>query len=83
MKWQSWLYSLVSAAIGAAASGVTAAIVAPESFNFTHAGIGKLASLCGVNALVAVATFLKQSPLPASSVTTTVTASTTQETTKS
>jgi hypothetical protein len=59
-----WLYSLISAAIGAAASGVTASIVAPESFNFSGPGMAKLGALCGVNALLAVAMYLKQSPLP-------------------
>lgn len=82
MNLKTWIYSLVSAAIGAAASGVTAALVAPESFNFSHAGMEKLASLCGVNALIAVATFLKQSPLPSASVTRTATATVTEETTK-
>lgn len=83
MKWQTWLYSLVSAAISAAASGVTLVIVAPESFNFSGAGLAKLGAVCGVNALIAVASYLKQSPLPGTSVTTTAAVSVTQETTKS
>ena len=65
-----WLYGLASAAIGAAASGITAGIVAPESFNFSTAGLEKLGALCGVNALVAIGFYLKQSPLPAISTTT-------------
>lgn len=65
-----WLYGLASAAIGAGASGITAGIVAPESFNFSGPGLQKLISLCGVNALVAVALYLKQSPLPAITTTT-------------
>jgi len=64
MKWQTWLYSLVSAAIGAAASGVTLVVVAPESFNFSGPGMTKLGTVCGVNALIAIGTYLKQSPLP-------------------
>lgn len=64
MTIKAWLHSLVAAAISAAASGVTAGIVAPESFNFTGPGLAKLGALCGVNALLAVAAFLKQSPLP-------------------
>ena len=60
-----WLYGLVAACIGAAASGITVAIVAPESFNFSHAGLQKLAAVCGVNALLAAGAYLKQSPLPA------------------
>jgi hypothetical protein len=65
-----WLYGLASAAIGAAASGVTAGIVAPESFNFSGPGLAKLGALCAVNALVAAAMYLKQSPLPAIQTTT-------------
>ena len=65
-----WLYGLASAAIGAAAGGITASVVAPESFNFSHAGLMKLAALCGVNALLAAAMYLKQSPLPAIQTTT-------------
>jgi hypothetical protein len=72
MTWKAWLHSLVAAAVSAAASGVTAGIVAPESFNFSGPGLQKLGALCAVNALLAVATFLKQSPLPAAEITTTV-----------
>ena len=61
-----WLYGLLATGISAGASGVTASVVAPESFNFTHAGLVKLGTLCAVNALVAVAFYLKQSPLPGS-----------------
>ena len=61
---KAWLHSLGAAAISAAASGVTAGIVDPQTFNFSHGGLLKLAELCGVNALIAVAAFLKQSPLP-------------------
>lgn len=74
MSLKAWLHSLLAAAISAAASGVTAAIVAPESFNFSGAGLEKLGTLCAANAILAVAMFLKQSPLPSSEVTTTTTA---------
>lgn len=73
MTVKAWIYSLVAAAVSAAASGVTAGIVAPESFNFSGTGMQKLGALCGVNALLAVATFLKQSPLPIAEVTVTET----------
>ena len=82
MSLKAWLHSLVAAAISAAASGVTAGVVAPESFNFSGAGLQKLGALCGVNALLSVAAFLKQSPLPTSSETVTTTVTATQETTK-
>jgi len=82
MNLKAWLHSLVAAAVSAAASGVTAGVVAPESFNFSGPGLQKLGALCAVNALLAVATFLKQSPLPTSSETVTTTVTATQETTK-
>lgn len=73
MTLKAWLHSLIAAAISAAATGVTVTIVAPESFNFSGPGLAKLGTLCGVNALIAVANFLKQSPLPTAEVTTTTT----------
>lgn len=68
MSTKQWIHALVATAISAAASGITAGIVAPDQFNFTHSGLIKLGELCAVNALVAVAAYLKQSPLPAESV---------------
>ncbi len=65
-----WLYGLASAAIGAAGSGITVSVIDPATFNFTPAGLGKLGTLCGVNALIAVGLYLKQSPLPAVQTTT-------------
>jgi hypothetical protein len=64
MNWKPWLYSLISACIGAAASGVTSMVVAPESFNMTHTGLIKLCEMCVANAILAAALYLKQSPLP-------------------
>lgn len=66
----NWLYGLLAAAIGAVGSAVPLVIVAPESFNFSHAGLLKLAEMCAVNALLAVGLYLKQSPLPAIQTTT-------------
>lgn len=62
--WKTWVHSLVAAAVSAAASGVTLVIVDPASFNFSGGGLKHLAAVCGVQALIAVAAFLKQSPLP-------------------
>jgi hypothetical protein len=67
-----WFASLIAAIIGGAANGVLAMGVAPEVFNF-HAGLGKLGAMAGGSAIVAAAMFLKQSPLPASLLSTTVT----------
>jgi hypothetical protein len=63
MKVLHWLKGLFSAAIGAAANGVTVVIVAPESFNL-ESGLPKLLSIMAVSAILAAAMYLKQSPLP-------------------
>jgi hypothetical protein len=60
---KAWIYGLISAAIGAAANTVTVMIVAPETFNINE-GLGKVGMVAGISALVAVANYLKKSPLP-------------------
>lgn len=60
---KTWLKGILSAAIGAAANGVTTVIVAPDTFNI-HEGLPKLGSVMLVSAVVAIAMYLKQSPLP-------------------
>ena len=62
-SWLTWTKGLVSAAIGAAANGVTLIVVDPLNYNLGD-GIGKLGMVCMVSALVAVAMYLKGSPLP-------------------
>ena len=63
MDWKTWLKGLSSAAIGAAAGAVPVVIVAPETFNLQE-GLPKLGVVCAVSALLAVANYLKNSPLP-------------------
>lgn len=63
MNWQSWLKGLLSAAIGAAANSITVVIVDPTNFNLTT-GLGKLGTVAIVSAIVAMAMYLKSSPLP-------------------
>jgi len=63
MNWKRWIKGIVSALIGGAANGVTVMIVAPESFNFAD-GFGKLGAVMFASAVVSVAMYLKQSPLP-------------------
>lgn len=63
MDWKVWLKGLISAAIGGGAAAVTTMIVAPETFNLQD-GLKKVFAVAGVSALVAVANYLKQSPLP-------------------
>lgn len=65
MSWKNWLHSLVAACIGGAANAVTLVIVAPDQFNINDAAaVERLVSVVAVNALISVAMFLKQSPLP-------------------
>ncbi len=68
MNWKHWLKGLVSAAIGAAANGITVMIVDPQAFNLAE-GAGKVGMVALVSAIVAIAMYLKQSPLPANGTT--------------
>jgi hypothetical protein len=71
---KNWLYGLLSAGIGAAASGVLLIIVNPGTFDiYSKAGWKNLSTACGASALIAVASYLKQSPLPAKHIETSVT----------
>jgi len=63
MKWNKWVKGLISAAIGGAANTIVAAGIAPETFNLGE-GLPKLLAMAGAGALLAVANYLKQSPLP-------------------
>ena len=81
MNWKPWLYSLISAAIGAAGSAIPLIIIAPATFNFMGGGFGKLCEVCAANALIAVGLFLAKSPLPPESQVTTVTDTQTHVTT--
>lgn len=58
-----WIKGLISAGIGGAATAVSTMIAAPETFNFTD-GKNKLAAVAAVSAIVAVANYLKASPIP-------------------
>jgi len=62
-NWQTWLKGLISAAIGGAATAISTMIVAPETFNLSE-GFTKLFQVSLVSAIVAAASYLKQSPLP-------------------
>jgi len=63
MNWKLWLKGLASAVIGGAASAVTVTIVDPTNFNLNE-GLQKLGTVALVNAIIAAALYLKQSPLP-------------------
>jgi len=63
--WKKWLKGMASAAIGAFATGVSLVIVDPLDYNLTDwVAAKKLLMVCAVSAIVAVAMYLKQSPLP-------------------
>ena len=59
----TWVQGLLAAAIGGGANAITLVIVDPSTFNLTT-GFGHLVTVTATSALLAVAMFLKQSPLP-------------------
>ena len=70
LDFRGWFYGLLSAIIGGGASSVTAAVAAsyikPGDFAFAGADSLKLMfSVFGINALISMFLYLKQSPLPA------------------
>lgn len=67
MDWKKWFKGLISAAIGAAANGITVMIVDPQAFNLAE-GAHKVGMVALVSAIVAAAMYLKQSPLPGNGV---------------
>lgn len=76
-----WVRGIFGGAIGGAASSICMTVVDPSTFNF-HEGWPKLWHLLCISSLVSVAMFLRQSPLPAVSVTTEVTSTLTTTETK-
>lgn len=58
-----WVKGLVSAAVSSAAGSVTVVVVDPVTFNLQD-GLAKLGTVAAISALIAVANYLKQSPLP-------------------
>jgi len=64
MNWKLWLKGLTSAAIGGAMTAASTVAVAPDQFNMSSAGTKNILTVAGVSALVAVANYLKSSPLP-------------------
>jgi hypothetical protein len=58
-----WLKGLLSAAISSAAGSVGLVIIEPQTFNLQE-GLSKLGTVAAALAIVAVANYLKKSPLP-------------------
>lgn len=69
---RAWLQSLLSAFITAFSTGAIGALALPTVFNFSYDGLWNFAKLTLAPALINVFTFLKQSPLPSSTETATV-----------
>jgi len=63
MRWRTWLKGLAAAAIGAAANAVVLIGIDPQTFNLGD-GRSKLMNAMVAAAAVAVAFYLKKSPLP-------------------
>lgn len=63
MNWQKWLEGLLSAIIGGAGNSITVMAIDPAQFNFAE-GLPKLATVAGVSALLCMAAYLKEHPIP-------------------
>ncbi|MCI0662603.1 MAG: hypothetical protein L0220_16165 [Acidobacteria bacterium] len=61
-SFASWLKGILAAAIGGASNSIIVIGVDPQHFNFAD-GIGNLAGLASVGALLAVAGYLAKSPV--------------------
>jgi len=64
MNFKVWLHSLAAAAIGGAASALSAVLVAPTVFNFTKLGLEHIGALALTGAGIPVLALLIKSPLP-------------------
>jgi len=65
LNWPLWIKGLISAALSGLATGITLIIVDPVTFNIqTSGGLEKLGTVSFISAIVSVANYLKQSPLP-------------------
>lgn len=63
-----WLHGLFAAAISAFATSASGVLLLPTVFNFTHDGIINMIKVAGVPAMLSTFAYLKQSPLPTTSV---------------
>ena len=67
MNLKVWLHSLIAAAIGGGASALSAALVSPDTFNLSPAGLKHLGLVALFGVAVPVLALLKQSPIPGAS----------------
>jgi hypothetical protein len=78
---KAWAHGLAAGVIGAFASAASGAITIPGVFNFSHTGLINFAKISLVPAVLAGLAYIKQSPLPALSITATTTSTVTTEVT--
>jgi len=64
MNWKLWGRGLIAAIIGGASGGVSVVVADPATFNLFQGGATKLAAVCAVMALVNMASYLKEHPVP-------------------
>lgn len=64
MNLKTWIHSIIAAAVGGAATSVSAVLVAPTSFNFTSIGWENIGKVALAGAIIPVLALLKKSPLP-------------------
>ena len=69
---KTWLHGLFAGAIGSFSTAAGGVLSLPGVFNFSHAGLINLAKITLIPALLTIFAYLKQSPLPALSVTASV-----------
>lgn len=60
--WTVWLRGLISGAVSGASTGVAAMLAVPEVANTVHPGA--VLKIAAIGALVGLANYLRQSPLP-------------------
>jgi hypothetical protein len=73
MTTKAWLQGLMTAFITAFSTAAIGVLALPTVFNGSKDGLYNIAKMTLVPALISVFTFLKQSPIPISTQTTTIT----------
>lgn len=71
------MYTLVAGGIGGAASALLSALAMPDAFGFSGVLLQHFYKALVIGALIPIATFLKQSPLPNGSYVASITTSST------
>lgn len=72
-NFEIWFRGILAALIGGASSAAAAALAAPQAFNSSHDGLIAFAKVIVIGAALPTLAYLKQSPLPAASITATTT----------